>query len=84
MRSFATAALAAVVSLSNAANIFELHGTDSNSTTLESDASPAIYKNSFGHMVEETVLESGEKQKKVRAPLLPLHMDYTQQEHHIR
>ena len=63
MRSFATTALAAVVGLGSAANIFELPNTDSsNSTTLETtDASPTIYKNSFGHMVEETVLESGEK-----------------------
>ena len=56
---------------------------------IESDApvtplSERITKNQFGCIVEETVFANNYVEKVVKAPLLPLHLDYAQQERSIK
>ena len=55
MKSF-TSALAAIMSVATASNMFELLEADSAAST---DMTSTFYKNSFGHLVEETLLEDG-------------------------
>lgn len=41
-------------------------------------------KNSFGCLVEESIYEHPYVHKKITAPMVPFHMDYSQQETFLR
>lgn len=60
--------------------INETPATDS----LDMPMSHTIEKNGFGFFVEETVYPNSHREKVIRAPLVPFHMDYTQQENFIK
>ena len=40
----------------------------------------SVQKNNFGCLVEESVYANSYAEKKIKAPLVPMHMDYAQQE----
>jgi hypothetical protein len=46
--------------------------------------SQTVSKNKFGCLVEETVFAHPHTEKVISAPLLPYHLDYVQQEAHLR
>ena len=85
MKSFALA-VAGLAGLAHAQNLFETIVGSSTDLREETDAAPvsqSMSKNSFGCLVEESVFEDSYVEKVIKAPLMPFHLDYAQQEHFI-
>ena len=59
------------------ANVDLLEETDSTENLL---LSQSIQKNDFGCLIEESVYANAYTEKLIKAPLVPIHMDYAQQE----
>lgn len=87
MKSFTISALA-LVSVAHGQNLFEsLVGHANNFAEQVSDSvapiSQKVSKNKFGCLVEESIYPHPHVEKTIKAPLVPFHMDYVQQEAHI-
>ena len=88
MKSFVLAALGFVKIASAAQSFFEqIVGVNVN-LDEETDVSSLplshqFQKNGFGYLVEETVYSNSYREKKIKSPLIPFHMDFTQQEQFI-
>ena len=84
MRSFALSMLG-LTHVATAQNLFEsLIGADSKQyevTDAQNDfISSNVTTNGFGMIVEESTFANSVSSKVIKAPLLPFHMDYSQQE----
>ena len=89
MKNFALAMLASLASQAAAQNLFEQIVGGSSQETLDTGLSTAqgkvllnhqVAKNNFGCLVEESLYEGAHVEKTIKAPLVPFHLDYTQQE----
>ena len=65
--------------LSNSTGMPELISTDAAAPIDQS-----VTKNKFGCLVEESVFAESHVEKTITAPLVPFHMDYVQQEAHLK
>mmetsp|Transcript_22331 Transcript_22331/g.27415 ORF Transcript_22331/g.27415 Transcript_22331/m.27415 type:complete len:82 (-) Transcript_22331:1693-1938(-) len=80
MKSFASIAVLGLSQAVMGQNLFEITGGQS--VRAESDAknmmpiSQNVYKNQFGCLVEEAVFADQYTEKVIRAPLMPIHLDY--------
>jgi len=88
MKSFATSALA-FAAAANGQSLFESIMSSAESTLEKiSDAvaplTHKLSKNKFGCLVEESIFEHPYVEKTIKAPLVPYHMDYAQQEAHLK
>ena len=79
-----------LVKLATAQNLFEslvgsnaiLHEeTDANESLL---LSQNVQKNNYGCLIEESVYANAKTEKMIKAPLVPIHMDYAQMEQFIK
>ena len=88
MKSFSLALLG-LAKLASAQGMFELISDAAETPSLVTDSlelplSHTVEKNGFGFFVEETVFPNQYREKLIRAPLLPFHLDYPTQEHFIK
>ena len=89
MKQFATIATLGLA-LANAQSIFELIVGEQNLQEvndsfelLRMPISQSSSQNNFGCMVDEAVFEGQYREKTITAPLVPFHLDYSQQERFI-
>ena len=86
MKTFNLVAASALIAATQAQNLFEsVIGTLNDAVDIVSDATDVpltqtVSKNKFGCIVEETIYSHPHTEKVIKAPLVPFHMDYTQQE----
>lgn len=81
MNHFSLATLG-LIKLASAQNLFESIVSSNTSVLEETDSteglllSQSVQKNNFGCLIEESVYDNAYTEKLVKAPLVPIHMDY--------